>query len=148
MTHPIGLAEIQPLIVARLQVEVPAAREVIDDGQLSHLDEAKQVTPAIHVVHLGWAPGKRSDDGNVQQVIHRYMVAAAVDNRRKMSTGSGARAAAGPLLDGILAAMLGWSPGPGVSTFHLVAGSAPAYTNGYAYFPLGWECRTVHRGTC
>jgi len=132
----------EELIIARLTERVGSVRAVLSAADLAGVQEAKQTTPALHVVYDGDRLGDSAGRGIANQVYQRWLVITAVRSARGQRTGAGAREAAGPIISAVLQALLGWAP----SDEHqpLVRTSAPRphfSAGGFAYFPLAFETR-------
>lgn len=131
--------DVGALIVARLQAQAPALTEVLE---VSTLDAALDVplrAPGAVVVFDGDEPaldvGGQSESGDVQVVQLRWLVLVAVAAARTVPTGAATRAAGTPHLTGVMEALAGWRPAPGMGP--LVRGGAPAMSLRLrtAYYP-------------
>ena len=135
----------EALLIARLKVKVTGVREVLAAADLAGVAEAKQVTPALHVLFGGYRPTKASVDGRVQQTEQRWQVVVAVKNLRTPKTGEHAREEAGPLLLAVLEVLQGWRPSDEYTPFTLAAGAAPGFSRGYGYYPLAFTTLVTTR---
>jgi len=137
----------EPLLIARLQAQVPGVKAVLSAADLAGVAESKQQTPALHVLFRGYRPTRTSGEGRVQETEQTWQVVVAVKNLRSPQTGEHAREEAGPLLAAVLAALQGWRPSAEHTPLTLAAGAAPGFSRGYAYFPVAFGTNVVTRAS-
>lgn len=137
----------EPLIVARLEAKVPGVK-VFSAADLAGVAEAKQTTPALHVLFSGYRPTRQQEGshGRIQEGEQTWFVVAAVRNLRSPQTGEHAREEAGPVLATVLAALQGWKPSTGHGPLELAPGARAGFKNGFGYFPLAFTTKVVTRG--
>lgn len=135
---PPGFMALEPLLVARIQglVDVPGLK-VLTAAQLAGVGENAQHVPAIHVVYNDFTA--REDKGLVE-IVERWLTVVAVRNVRSAKSGTDARQDAGPILDALFSALLGWQA-PGVKPLLPLTPPRPDFNAGFGYFPLAWEAR-------
>ena len=139
------------LIIARLKATIPALRVVMGVADAAKIEEATQVTPNALVIYHGDAvPGtgdSRAGSGAGQFVVQRWMVTLCVRHAGDVRGGSGARAAAGPLLADVIEALSGWKPATEFRPLQRTNAPLPDYNKGFAYFPLMFEARLATQAT-
>ena len=140
--------DLEGLIVARLEervTELPAGR-VLTLPDMTAVDERAQVTPALHVIFAGEhvAPPPR---GAIEQMAtQQWVVVVAVRSAEQILTGAAARAAAGPLVAAVNAALIGWTPGPEYDPMIRTGGLRTSYRAGFLYYPQAFACTFPIRG--
>ncbi|ACL71489.1 conserved hypothetical protein [Thioalkalivibrio sulfidiphilus HL-EbGr7] len=137
---------LEPLIEARLKAHLPAGVHVLTAADLAGVEERAQVTPAVHLIYRGYRPTQDQGQGKIQEIEQIWWTVVAVRSARDIKGGSGTREQAGPIIDAVLEALMGWRPIEGYLPLKLAPSAAPAYRAGFAYHPLGWTTRTTKRG--
>lgn len=131
----------EPALLARVSA-IPGIHSVLSAADLSDLAETAQRTPAVHVLYMG----DEVNEGRLAQVVkQRWMIVLAVRHARDKS-GSHARETAGPLLSALLDSLQGWRPTEWHEAMVRINAPEPAYTPGYAYFPLQFEALMTTKG--
>lgn len=138
---------LEPHLVARLKeqlAELRPAVHVLTAAQLADVDEQKQLTPAVHVIHSGFRVRDARSDGRAAQLEHTWLIVAAVKSSREIKSGAAAREQAGQLAARAGAALMGLKV-PGLTQAPLILAPAPAarYQAGYLYLPLAFTVVTV-----
>lgn len=140
------LLQAGPLIEARLRALCPTAGDnVFSTADLAGVKEARQVTPALHVVLHSYQP--LSDDyGSTSRWRETWLVVVVVKNVRQGVGAQAVRDEAPALLAETLAALDGWRCPGTVALVRAVAPPAPVITDGFGYFPLAFAVQTVSDG--
>lgn len=129
-------------IVTQLQAALDARVRVLTTADLAGVTEAKQFTPAVHVIYAGdsvpTGDGARGNTGRPQKITQRWQAVVAVRNTAQPRSGAGARDSAGPLLSAVITALAGHVPAAGAGALHRANAVGPAYTPGFAYYPTEW----------
>jgi len=138
---------LEPHLVARLKEALADQRpavHVLTGAQLADIDEQKQLTPAMHVIHAGFRVRDARSDGRAAQLEHTWLIVAAVKSSREIRSGSAAREQAGALLARAGAALMGLRVPP-CTQGPLILASAPGarYQAGFLYLPLAFTVVTV-----
>ena len=132
----------EPLLIARIEDQVPDLRAVLSAADLAGVKAASQVTPAVHVLYGGddvpTREGDRGWTGKPQKILQRWMAVVAVRNARTQRTGAAAREDAGPLLSQLIGALAGFQLDPALGPLKRIPAPQPAYDAGFAYFPTLW----------
>ena len=141
------LLQAGPLLESRLKAKCPAAGDnVFSTADLAGVKEARQVTPALHVVLHSYQP--LSDDGGSSSRWREvWLVVAVVKNVRQGVGAQAVRDDAAALLAETVAALDGWRCPGAVGFVRAIAPPAPVITDGFGYFPLAFEVQTVTAGT-
>lgn len=148
--HPNDFLSPEPHIVARLVQAlaglVPAVH-VLTGADLAGVIEAKQRTPAVHVLWRGFRVLETRADGCAAKLMHTWAVVAAVRNVRTLASAADARAEAGALAAVAGAALMGWRPPNVAGPLRLVNAPPAAYSPlGFFYLPLAFEVESVFAG--
>ncbi len=134
--------DLEGLIVARLEARVTAlpAGRVLTLPDMTAIDERAQVTPALHLVFAG-EHASEPPRGAIQQIAtQQWIVIVAVRSAEDILTGAGARAAAGPLVEAVNQALIGWVPGPEYEPMFRTGGLRTTYRKGFLYYPQAFAC--------
>ena len=134
----------EPAIIARLKAMIPELVGAFSASDLEGVAEAKQTTPAVHVLYYGdrvVEGNGRSSTGEIQCVDQVWYVVLAVRNARTQLTNEAARADAGPLALKVLKALQGWQPSPEHGPLKRVNGAGPGFKAGFAYLPFCFATR-------
>lgn len=137
----------EQLIIDQLKLRVPDVRAVFSTAELVGVEEAAQVTPALHVIYDGDRLAGSAGRGAAQTVYQQWIVVVAVRSARDQRGGSGARYNAGPIINDALAALSGWQPSNLHGPLQRVQAPLPGYSQGgFGYFPLAFESAIVTGG--
>jgi len=130
----------EPLIIQRLKDQV-ANLPVLSAADLADVAEAKQITPAAHVLYGGDRLADSAGRGAAQAWAQLWWIIVAVRNARDQGKGGEVRKTAGPLLLSVIKALSGWEPDKDHGPLKRVnPPTRPAYSKGgFAYFPLAFE---------
>lgn len=140
----VGFLDAEKRLIRRLEAKVkPHVRAVLSAADLAGVQESEQITPALHVILQGYRPTREQGSGLIQEIEQTWLVVAAVRNVRGIPD---AREDAGPILDAVLRALLGWRPDAGWTPFQLAAAPRPGFSRGFLYFPLAFTTKIVARG--
>lgn len=124
---------------------------VYSASELAQIEEESQKTPAVMVAFNGYAPIAPNGGslGKIQLTEKFWIVAIHVRNAKGSRTQEGARSEASPIIEGVLAALLGWRPPiDGEMPLALSAAPGAAFTDaGFAYYPIAFTNRRTYRGT-
>ena len=140
------LLDAEPLLVDRLKAACPAVSgNVFAAADLAAVQEAGQVTPALHVVLHHY---RKLDDDAGSGTLWRetWLVVACVKNVRQHVGAAAIRNAAGALLAEVMAALDGWRCPGAVGLVRAIDPPAPLVTDGFGYFPLAFAVNTVTTG--
>lgn len=147
-------SELEAAMVARLQERLGGTvKQVYTTAEYGDLEERSQVTPSAAVIYQGYAPVSTPGavyGARVQQVEKTYYVVVAVRSALNTSTSEGARAASAPIVEAVMAALVGWRPPnlPDEGPLQLAPAPGAAFTDaGYAYYPIAFTNRRTYRGT-
>lgn len=137
-------------IITRLEAKLLAAENkarVFAASQMALIEERQQIVPALYVVFDGYEPVQAIAAGKIQQIEQTWTITVAVRNAYGQTSGEGVRADAEPLLELVLAALCGWKPSAEFTGMALAPGGAPAFGDGFGYFPLHFRTRVSVRGS-
>jgi hypothetical protein len=141
MAAPDNYLELEPIIIERWKTQMPELVNVVAIADLPDIMQVSQSVPAGIVYYDGDNIGTNTDRGASQGVDQRWALVVAVRNVRDVREGSAARQEAGPLISKTLNVIAGWKPKEGYKEFRRISGPGPAYTKGFAYFPLLFSTR-------
>lgn len=140
---PSDLTALEPVLVARLKVQLPKGVHVLTAADLDKVAEASQPVPAVHIVYRGYRPTDARPDGAIVRLIHTWYAVVATRNVREIRSGQAARAEAGPLAGQVLLALMGFKPEGFAKPLLPVPAPGPGHSNGFQYMPLAFETETV-----
>jgi hypothetical protein len=149
------LFALEPLIVARINAARLADANgvqvaVLTGEDVAELREEAQPAPCVHVLYEGFRPvGEQV--GAAVSVEESWSTWAVVRNVSQRQGAAARRAAAAPILDGLVRVLLDWKPTPEegiprIGTLQLRPGGRVMFGEGYSYFPLLWSTRFALRG--
>lgn len=136
----------EPLIVSRLQSVLGASAQVFTAPDLAGVAEAKQVTPAVHVVYGGYRVTQEQGEGLIVELEQDWYTVVVVRNVRDIRSGAAAREDAGPLLARVFRGLTGHRLAPGWRRLRPTQPPRAGYSKGYGYYPLSWSLRLQLRG--
>jgi hypothetical protein len=133
-----GFMDLEPRLVERIRQSVDVTGlKILNGAELAGVKEASQPTPAIHVIYDGFTA--REDKGLVE-IVERWITVVAVRNVRSARSGEDARQSAGPIMDALFHALLGWQT-DGIKPLLPANPPRPGFAAGFGYFPLAWSAR-------
>lgn len=120
-------------------------------AELAQVEEESQKTPACLVSFNGYAPvtPQGGAQGKIQLVEKSWLVVVHARSARGTRTQQGAKDECSAIIEGVMAALLGWRP-PIEGEMPLALSAAPgaAFTDaGFAYYPIVFTNRRTYRGT-
>ncbi|MDR3323129.1 MAG: hypothetical protein LBS89_02880 [Zoogloeaceae bacterium] len=140
MNRP-GLLAIAPLLLERLAHDCPSAQgNVFATADLPGVTEQSQVTPALHVVLLDYAPVESV--GTETRWEELWCVVAVVKHSARKNRSAAQQEAAESLLAEVLKSLSGvWIDLPlgGRERLQVTPGPAPHFTETHGYFPLAFK---------
>ncbi|MCK9988677.1 MAG: hypothetical protein AzoDbin1_05149 [Azoarcus sp.] len=144
---PVDFLALEPLLVARLRAALPPEVSVLTATDLATVAEGTQPVPAVHVLYRGYVPARPGEAAATWESLDQYwLTVVAVSNASNVIAGDAARAAAGPLMGAVIAALGGYVPDlPGFKSLRLTDAPEAGYRSGFGYFPLGWRVATKVR---
>ncbi|MBF0262458.1 MAG: hypothetical protein HQL97_11580 [Magnetococcales bacterium] len=131
-------------ILERLRLRLPLARRVSGARDIKEIPAGSGATPALYLIFDGHAPLAHA--GPEQAFEQFWLVVVAVRNVRDAQGGAGERREAGPLLNAVCRALLGWSPGEGFSPLRMVSTPGAHFTDEVALFPMRFATRLLTSG--
>lgn len=132
-----------------LKDAMPALKGIYTNADLKDVAEARQITPAVHIVYvgddIGETPKDRGTQGAIQVVTQNWAVVLAVYHADPGNSGQGARREIGPLISALIRSLVKYQPKG--CTMPLARGSPiqPYYSNGFAYFPIVFKAQFVFK---
>lgn len=112
--------------------------------------EKARPTPCAYVAYDGARMLETGSDARLARVMVRWLVVLAVKNvTRAGGTGASAEAARGdaqPLVDGVIATLMGWQPQGAQHAVRLIELPAPQFIAGTLFVPLVFEAARVISG--
>lgn len=131
-------AIVQRLTAALMTGSDACVRAVLTAPEMADVQESGQTVPAVYVVYRGWAV-EGADPQLRVTYRHRWVVTVAVGSKARMKESFDRHSEAGPIVRRVTAALHGWAPAVGFSRLAPITPPAPAYSPGYAYFPLAFS---------
>lgn len=133
-----GFLAFESALTARIEsaVIVPGLK-VLTRSQLSGVQAASQPVPAVHVIPDDFAV---TEDKGLVEIVERWLTVVVVRNVRNAASGEDARADAGPIMDAVFTALLGWQT-DGVKPLLPAKAPGHGFTAGFGYFPMAWSAR-------
>lgn len=140
--------DLETRLIERLRGKLAAKIHVLAVRDLAGVVESQQQVPAVWVTYSSYTPADEHANGAVQNVELTWTVVVAVRNSRSSKASVASQGEAGPIMDAVLAALLGWRPGAPYSALRLTSPVARAEWNrdGFGYHPLSFTTRLAVRG--
>ncbi|WP_300335640.1 hypothetical protein [Accumulibacter sp.] len=137
---------LEPLLRERL-AEIPGLLGVHGAADVGDIGLRVEL-PAVYVVWDGYTVSETSNNGRAARTATRWQVVLAVRNPLTPGDGAPVRSDAAPLLDAVLAKLLGWAPGYPYAPLVLANPGAitPGYRGGILKFPIAVTSEVVVRG--
>lgn len=102
--------------------------------------------PAAFVVFDGYGVRETVGRGKAARLALHWLVLVVARNVTQTSDGQAARNAIAPIVDAVLASLMGWSPGDGYTPLELTDAPAPQYDAGLLILPLAFVTERVVEG--
>lgn len=139
------MLSVEPMLIDRLS-QVPGLRGVYGTADMLSVDQAAWPSPCIYVAFDGYRPVESSPQGKSARIEARWLVVLSVRQLAKAADGRKARADVAPLIDAVLAALMGWVPA-GHTPFVLSSAPGPEFAAGQLLFPLAFTTQQVVRSS-
>ncbi|MBF0193483.1 MAG: hypothetical protein HQL71_02955 [Magnetococcales bacterium] len=101
-------------------------------------------TPALFLIYDGQEPFMAA--GKEQVVDQQWLLVIVVRCARQTAAGAYERLEAGPLINTIATALIGWQPNNDFGPLALTTAPGPVYNNGYGYYQVRFSTRFTIRG--
>lgn len=137
---------IEPHLVARLKEALAGASpaiHVLTAAELADVAEAKQFTPAVHVIYGRFEPLETRSDGAIAKLRHTWLIVTAVKSAADTRHGAAARADASALMAKAGAALMGFRPPNTAGPLLLTRAPQPLYRAGFQYLPLAFTVESL-----
>lgn len=132
---------VRAALVDTLRAALPAGTRVLTADDLDGVDEAKQPTPAVHVIYSGFRVLETTRAGRTAIIEQDWLVVAVVKHagdRAKACAEAGERVE--PLVQAILDTLMGWRhDSTRMQPLTLAAPPAPVARYPFYYFPLAFS---------
>ncbi|MFZ2990906.1 phage tail terminator protein [Ideonella sp.] len=135
-------------LVAKLMSSPDACvKKVLTAKEVTRLQEADQVVPAVYLVYMGFGVASADGEGALRVTYrHKWIVSVAVQSAAAQTDPQLLHAAAAPIAARVAAALHGWAPAKGWAAFEPVTPPPVAYSDlGYCYVPQAFVSTTVGR---
>ncbi len=119
------------------------AVHVLTASELADVKQSAQAVPAVHVIYGGYRVAE--DLATAWRLEHTWFAVVAVRNVANTKSGQAARAAAGPLVALVMAALAGASVPGATKALTLVTPPPAGYIAGYQYVPSAFIAETIFR---
>lgn len=137
---------LESALVARLKDALPQVH-ILTAQELGGVDEARQPTPAVHVIYNGYRVLESRPDGRVARVSQQWLAVIAVRNVRSRGTGADARQDGVALAEEVAGVLMGYQPAQAATPLRLVNAPTPGGDNGFLYLPLAFDIETILKAT-
>lgn len=132
---------VRAALVDTLRAALPAHVRVLTADDLDGVDEAKQPTPAVHVIYSGFRVVETARLGRTALIEQDWLVVAVVKHagdRAKATAESGERVE--PLIQTILDTLMGWRhDSTRMQPLTLATPPAPVARYPFYYFPIAFS---------
>jgi len=137
---------LESALVARLAT-VPGLLGVYGAAEFGDLIKAGKPAPCAYVLYGGYSVVQSSDDASAARVEDRWLVVLSIKHAGRAPGSEPVRDAAGPLIQAVLDALMGWQPEvASYKAFRLDSAPRPEYSPAHLLFPLAFRIEHVVRG--
>lgn len=136
--HGDDFLDLETKLIERLKDVLPPSMYVLSAADLAGTEEARQPTPAVHVLYRDYTP-TYSATGAFVGIEQLWLTVVAVRHVGDLDAGTLARREAGPFAGRIIRA-LSRHKFPGHKPLRLGSAPAAGFSNGHFYLPIGWIC--------
>lgn len=147
MTPQVLAAE--PVILARLQAELPAGAGVHAAPRLEDLEDLKERPRRLPAVYLMYLGGTSPDDARAPaaglRLREEWAVIVATQDFTRVEEGAAARAAGGELADAVIGALHGWRPLARLRPLRCDRILPPLYDAGLSLIPIIFTHESARR---
>lgn len=137
---------LEPRLVELLKAALAGlspAVHVLTAADLGAVAEARQLTPAVHVIYGGYRI--EQDLGLAWRLQHTWYAVVVVKHAAQLKTGSPGRQSAGQLAATVVQALAGAVVSGAAETLTLITPPAPSYAAPYTYLPTAIHAVTHFR---
>lgn len=125
---------LEQALVERLTAELDAQVQVLTHGALPAVGAGSTPPPAVLVLYGGSEIAETPYAGRVTLIRQEWVVLVVSQD---LPDAADADLTAGPLVDAVLAALMGWQPpDPAARPLQLTALPPPEYVNGNQWLPI------------
>lgn len=119
------------------------AVHVLTAADLSSVQEAKQHTPAVHIIYGGYRIAQ--DIGLAWRLVHTWYAVTVVKSAAQVRSGAAGRQNAGQLAATVALALAGAAVDGAAEILTLISPPAPSYSAPYTYLPTAISVVTHFR---
>lgn len=144
-------SDLETAIIARLEAQLatlsPVPR-VFPAADLANVRDKSQSAASVFVAYNGIIEvDDQANAPHVAKLTTEFIIWIVSRSASRHGSQQGTREAADPLVEAVIAALMGWRPSPQVERLRLGQAPGEVYADGFGYFPLTFTCRRQVRGT-
>ncbi len=127
---------LEPRLVALLQCALQGmspAVHVLTAGELAHIQESKQLTPAVHLVYGGYRIAQ--DIGSAWRLEHTWYAVAVVRHLAQAKSGAAGRQDAGAIATAVALALADAQLEGAAEPLTLITPPGPSHSAPFTYLP-------------
>ena len=137
---------LEPLLVQKLKdAAIADVTDVVTLADISLLADTTKRPPCLFVINRGLRPyvgaGQLVAQSKAQQIDTLWWVVLCVKNTAQPDSGQPAREVAQAIMTNVREALQGEKLSPQHGPLTIYESPAPSYTDGLAWFALGFSCR-------
>lgn len=143
--------EVEDAIIARLEAKFSGLNplpKVKHGSDLANIKDKSQGDLTVFVAYNGFESVKEAADTvrHIGTITNQFMVVVVARSAKDNDSRFGVRELADPVLEKIIAALMGWRPLPKTEQLRIDSSLEPVYQNGFGYFTLVFNHRKEIRG--
>lgn len=143
--------EVEDAIIARLEAKFATLNplpKVKHGSDLANIKDKSQGDLTVFVAYNGISEVKEASETVrcIGTVTNEYMIVVVARSAKDNDSRFGTRELADPVLEKVIAALMGWQPLAKTEQLRLDGSLEPVYQNGFGYFTLVFTHRKSVRG--
>jgi hypothetical protein len=138
------MLSLEPLIIARIDAQVPGFKTVGNATTLAGLRDIGPLLPGVFVIPGGGEPMVKTIDALPAQEIQDWDLIVIIAHQADETNAGLTEAIAGAFMTAVFKALQGWTAGPNQRKGFIYQGrQPPSYSIGYAEFPMTFTAHAV-----
>lgn len=142
--------DVEDAIIERLQTKLATVTpkpKIYPAYDLENAKDKSQGAANVFVAYNGIVNVEQMKGApHVGTITIEFILWVVTKSASRAGSQQGTRENADPILEGIIAALMGWRPAAGLPQMELVETTGPAYGEGFGYFPLTFHMKRQVRG--
>lgn len=142
--------DVEEAICARLETKLATLSQKPKIYAAADLENAKDKSQAAAAVFVAYNGISKVDQlknvPHVATLTQEFIIWTVTKSASRHGSQQGTRENADPIIEGVIAALMGWKPAATLAALEMVEAPGPAYGEGFGYFPLVFQMKRQVRG--